>query len=170
MVQLEQSLQPKIQKASSGNVKDIQFVLSTTWQATYSNLSSETIRQVKENWHSTEFLTKQIENPKFYFPIAILESKVIGIATSAENETGLVDVFRLYILPEHQKQGIGTTLLNKVAENYPKAERLRIYVEENNQNAIAFYERKGFKKLRKEEETSFGEVMVDWVMEKQMKG
>ncbi|HEX7018299.1 MAG TPA: GNAT family N-acetyltransferase [Patescibacteria group bacterium] len=167
-MQSKQPFQLKIQKASAENVKDIQVVLSTTWQATYSNLSSETIQQVKEKWHDTEFLTKQIENPKFYFPIALFEDKVVGIATSAENETGIVEVFRLYILPEYQGHGIGTELLEKVSEHYPHAELLRIYVEENNQSAIAFYEHKGFKKLRKEEETSFGEVMVDWVMEKQI--
>lgn len=164
-MQLKQNPQLKIQAATEEDVKDIQFVLSTTWQATYTNLSSETIQQVKEKWHSVEFLTQQIKNPKFYFPIAILEGKVVGIATSAENEAGIADVFRLYILPEHQGQGIGTKLLDKVIEHYSQTKQLRVYVEENNLKAIAFYEHKGFKKIRKEEETSFGEVMVDWVME-----
>jgi len=154
--------------ATTADVKGIQYVLSTTWQATYSNLKPETIEQVKAKWHSTEFLSKQIKNEKFYFPIAFDGNEVVGIATSGMREEGIVDLFRFYVLPEYQGKGIGTKLLSMVEEKYPEAKTVKAYVDVNNQQGIEYYERRGFKKIKQETEESFGEVMTEWLMEKEL--
>jgi len=153
-------------QANPSDVHDIQYVLSTTWEETYTHLSSEIIQQVKENWHSTEHLTNQIENKECFFPIALVNGKVAGIASSGMNEEGVVDLFRLYILPEYQSKGIGSELLSMIEKKYPKATKIAVSVDENNDAGIRYYERRGFKKIKQEKDDSFDEVMTEWLMEK----
>lgn len=155
-----------VRKVTASDVKDIQLVLSTTWQSTYTHLSQETIQKVKEKWHTTAFLTKQIENPSFHFLVAVENSKVVGIVTAAENEPTIIDVFRLYVLPNYQSKGVGSALLDAVEQHYLRAQKMRVYADQTNSKAILFYEKKGFQKIKKTEETTFGEVMVNWLMEK----
>ncbi|MDA1079704.1 MAG: GNAT family N-acetyltransferase [bacterium] len=154
--------------ATIDDVEGIQHVLSTTWLSTYSNLKPETIEQVKARWHSTEFLSKQINNEKFYFPIAVDSEEVVGIATSGTREEEAVDLFRFYVLPEHQGKGIGSKLFVMVEDRYPDAKKVRAYVDVNNQQGIEYYERQGFKKIKQETEESFGEVMIEWLMEMEL--
>jgi ribosomal protein S18 acetylase RimI-like enzyme len=164
----EEPSSTQYRSATNDDVKGIQHVLSTTWQSTYSNLKPETIEQVKAKWHGAEFLSKQINDETFYFPIAVADGEVVGIATSGMREEGVVDLFRFYVLPKHQGQGVGSKLLAMVEENYPGAEKIKAYVDINNQQGIEYYDRRGFKKIKQEQEESFGEVMTEWLMEKEL--
>ena len=53
----------------------------------------------------------------------------------------LVD--QLFVRIDHQRQGIGTVLLDKAREQSP--DRLHLYAFQSNRSACAFYERRGFK-------------------------
>lgn len=114
-----------IQRATLSDIGAIQHVLSTTWQITYAHLQPETITQIKAKWHSTEFLSKQIENPKFLFLV-----------------------------------------FQENTDHYSQAKKLRIYVDEKNKKAITFYKHHGFILRKKLPEKSFGETLMNWLMEK----
>jgi ribosomal protein S18 acetylase RimI-like enzyme len=164
----QSDIQIEYRQATTSDVKGIQHALSTTWQDTYSNLKPETIERVKAKWHSIKFLSKQINNDKFYFPIAAEHDEVVGIATSGMQEEGIIDLFRFYVLPEYQGKGIGSKLLSMVEEQSPDAKIIKVYADVNNQQSIEYYERRGFKKIKQETEESFGEVMTERLMEKTM--
>ena len=51
-----------------------------------------------------------------------------------------IDQFAVF--PEHQRRGVGTTLLRKAKERSPR--ELRLYTFRRNERARAFYERHGF--------------------------
>lgn len=155
-------------RATTADVKGVQHVLSTTWRATYTNLQPKTIEQVTAKWHSKEFLSNQIRKEKYYFPIALEGDEVVGIATSGTREEGVIDLFRFYVLPAHQGRGIGSKLFEMVEQRYPDATKMKVYVDVNNSQGIEYYQRRGFKKIKQETEESFGEVITDWLMEKEL--
>lgn len=76
-------------------------------------------------------------------------------------------LFKLYVHPDRQRQGIGRLFLEKTKE-YCRANsisRLRLNVHRDNQKALKAYETYGFKKIR-EENIRFGGFMLnDYVLE-----
>lgn len=68
--------------------------------------------------------------------VAVDNGKLMGYCAFKE---GWVD--HLYLLPEHQRKGVGTMLLDKVKATYPK---LQLWVFQKNTNARGFYEKNGF--------------------------
>lgn len=55
----------------------------------------------------------------------------------------------LFVKEPHRKEGIGSQLLKKAIENAKKKGVIEVHVdtEENNTNAIEFYQKHGFKKV-----------------------
>lgn len=84
------------------------------------------------------------------------ENKIVGFI-EIENEW----LHHLYISPIFQNKGYGKMLLDKAKELSPK--ELRLWVFEDNKNAIKFYQREGFKleKKRNQKETTNEENLPD---------
>jgi len=55
----------------------------------------------------------------------------------------------IYVIPEYRKKGIATMLLNKMIDNLDKdnIKNISLEVKDNNEKAIKFYEKNGFKKV-----------------------
>ena len=69
--------------------------------------------------------------------IAKIEERIVGFT---ELRDGWIE--HLYVDPEFQNQGIGTSLMNYLKQLSPSG--LTLWVFEENKGAIAFYEREGF--------------------------
>ena len=77
------------------------------------------------------------------FPVACLW---MGNAIDQVSGEHYAHIFLLFVLPEHRKQGIGTTLI-KVAENWAKARgdrQIGLHVFTHNQAALKLYNHLGF--------------------------
>src|SRR5215211_2850269 len=110
----------QVVNATFNDAAAIQKLLRETWKDTYGDhLSQETLDEVYKNWQSIEFLTKQIENPKFYFPLAKDGDELVGLSTAHMPEDTIV-MFRLYVSPQHQRNGIGELLLKNVIEHFSR--------------------------------------------------
>jgi ribosomal protein S18 acetylase RimI-like enzyme len=156
----------RIRIATSGDVNEIQHVLHTTWKDTYgSYLTDETLEEVYKNWQSIEFLNKQITNPDVYFPIAVIDDTIIGLATARMNND-IAMLFRVYVLPEYQRHGVGSELLEGVINHFASAKKIRLSVEKTNDRAKTFYERHGFTVVGEEQERVGNETIDGYVMEK----
>jgi diamine N-acetyltransferase len=152
--------------ATPSDAPAIQDLLRETWKDTYGDhLSPLTLDEVYQKWQSIEFLTKQITNSNYYFPIMKDAEKVIGVATAhAPNET--IQLFRLYIMPNSQRQGIGQMLLEDVIAHFRDAKKMHIYVEELNQKGQNFYRKNGFQEIGREPEQIVTQVVNQILMEK----
>ena len=88
--------------------------------------------------------------------LEVLNSDVIFVARENDqpagyvalhsDEAGMMVVEQLFVVPGHERRGIGRRLL-AYAEGYAIAERaqsLQVVVEESNQPARSFYKRSGF--------------------------
>jgi ribosomal protein S18 acetylase RimI-like enzyme len=146
----------------------IQTLLRETWKDTYGDhLSQETLDEVYKNWQSIEFLTQQIENPTFYFPLAKDSDELVGLSTAHMPEDTIV-MFRLYVSPRHQRKGIGELLLNNVIEHFQGAKNIQLHVEVMNPKGQSFYKKHGFKEMKRGEEKVVNEVIELILMERQL--
>ncbi len=157
-----------VRKAKPSDASAVQKLLRETWLDTYGNyLSQATLDEVYRNWQNVEFLTRQIENPDFYFPVAVENEAVLGIATARSSE-GMIVMFRLYVHPDHQRKGIGERLLGEVIQHFLDKEKVQLHVEVLNQKGQSFYKKHGFKELKREEEKVVNEVIEQILMEKEL--
>lgn len=144
----------------------IQTLLSETWKDTYGEyLSQATLDEVYKNWQSIEFLTRQIEHPSLYFPLAKDGDEVVGLATTQLTDD-VIMMYRLYISPHHQRKGIGQLLLDHVIEHFPDAKKIQLHVEVMNLKGKSFYEKNAFEEILRKEETVGNEVLEVILMEK----
>ncbi len=158
----------QVVNATVNDAAAVQKLLRETWKDTYGDhLSQETLDEVYKNWQSIEFLTKQIENPALYFPLAKDGDEFVGLATTYMPEDTIM-MFRLYVLPRYQRKGIGELLLKNVIEHFQGAKKIQLHVEVMNAKGQSFYQKQGFREVKREAEKVGSEVLELILMEKQL--
>jgi ribosomal protein S18 acetylase RimI-like enzyme len=81
--------------------------------------------------------------------------KRIG-SVDVDEATSSIFISGLYILPDHQSRGIGTTIINQLLERAKAAnKRLELEVLKVNVKALRLYERLGFTKTDRDETKYF---------------
>jgi len=149
--------------ANVEEVQEIKQVLSETWIDTYSSfLPVEVIHKTTSLWHSPEGLAAEIEAERVCFSVAKDEhGAILGLVTAGRPSEEVVYIARLYVLPGHQRQGIGAKLLDACVAAFPGVRTLRLEVEAQNEKGMAFYRKQGFREIsRKEEELEGLSLMV----------
>ncbi|WP_165358963.1 GNAT family N-acetyltransferase [Spirosoma sordidisoli] len=108
----------------------------------------------QEHTYNTDQLRKEIAEADVQFYYACVDGKPVGymkmkLNSDLANEPGGLQVERLYFLNEFTGLGLGTLLMN-----YAHATALRygrnytwLHVMDSNVNAIAFYEKHGYKSV-----------------------
>jgi len=145
-----------------------------TWPTTFGQvLSNKQINYMLDLIYNEHSLRKQLLEKGHHFILAEKGSQSLGF-TSYEfnyNSEPQLMIHKIYLLPASQGLGIGTKLLNLLAEtalqNNNKRLRLKVYFE--NTKAIGFYEKYGFKKIGTES-TDVGNnyTILDIVMVKEL--
>jgi ribosomal protein S18 acetylase RimI-like enzyme len=134
-----------IERAKSEDVDQIKRLLSETWVDTYAaSLSPATIEQVTTHWHDPQLLRSQIEKPGDYFAVAKDEGRIIGLITAVLVGKSELYISRLYVHPEYQRQGVGSTLLNAAIASYPDAKSIRLEVERQNAKGHSYWRKQQF--------------------------
>jgi ribosomal protein S18 acetylase RimI-like enzyme len=87
--------------------------------------------------------------------VALIDQEIVGFAAYGN---GLLE--QIFINPDSYNQGIGTALL-EYAKN--ASTQLKASVDLKNENAIRFYESRGF--IRKEKIAEANAVVYEWVRE-----
>ncbi len=136
----------ELHKAKIEDIPEIKKLLHETWTTTYSDIySPEAIELVTTEWHSSELLTNQINDPDAFFGVAKDKNKIVAICNaSLVHEGTTINIQRLHVLPGYQRQGIGSQLTKEAIKAFPKATRVELEVEKQNHRAHAFYEKHGF--------------------------
>ena len=134
-----------IARATENDVDAIKKVLSATWVDTYASyLSPSTIEHITTEWHAPKLLRSQIEGDTSYFAVAWLDGEIVGLVTVVERNPLELHLLRLYVLPQHQKKGIGTALLDSALSRYPAARTVRLEVEQQNEKGVSYWRRRHF--------------------------
>ena len=143
-----------IAAAQAEDVPALQSTASASWWATYgSYLSASFIQSFLERAYSTSRLLAHLSDPQSYFAVVKSGETLIGFGQVGPTmprrdkvPAAPADLYRLYLLPEWQRKGIGSKLLAELEawlrrQGYPT---YGAYVHERNEPAQQFYLRHGF--------------------------
>ena len=137
-------------------------------------LRAQQITYMLDLIYNADALGKQMTEKGHRFIVVQKDKKPVGFSSYEIDHAGLPQlmIHKIYLLPITQGMGIGTLLLNLLADTaqqyHNKRLRLKVYFE--NKKAIDFYKKYGFKKI-KTEITNIGNnySITDDIMIKELK-
>ncbi|MEW6232322.1 MAG: GNAT family N-acetyltransferase [Chloroflexota bacterium] len=131
-----------IEKACFDDAAEILLVINTSNREAYKNIIPQ--EHFKEPVLSLDKLLEDFERMTFY--IYKSEGKIVGVAALQieSEETGRIRW--VYILPEHQRKGIGTALITHLERKARKIglRRLRLLTVGKANWAVNFYKKLGY--------------------------
>ena len=143
-----------IKKCTLEDSRELREISHETYNETFKHHNSaENMNVYLERAFNLMQLTKELSNPSSQFYFVYFNNEVAGYlkvntdnAQSEEMGDELLEIERIYIRNKFQKQGLGKCLLNKAMEIAMECKKNKIWlgVWEKNENAIAFYKKKGF--------------------------
>ena len=96
-------------------IKDLAYAI---WPNTYGDiLSIEQLNYMLNNFYSLENLENQMDKGQV-FKLLLDENKVVGFVAYEFNcnETGLLKIHKIYLLPETQGKGFGKFMIDEVIQ------------------------------------------------------
>lgn len=146
------------------SVADVEMVTSLAercWRPHYTPIIGKAqVDYMLANFQSTRAILGQIKKGRNYSLIE--EESAIGYL--AIDLSDHLFLSKLYILPDHQRCGIGCWSLEQLTQAQPEHE-IHLTVNRHNYETIAFYERMGFFKSETVvTDIGNGFVMDDWKM------
>ncbi|RLQ90139.1 GNAT family N-acetyltransferase [Planomicrobium sp. Y74] len=141
-------------KCTSEHLPELQSISRETFTETFKEQNSpEHLNAYLEKAYNQQQLALELANPdsQFYFVYRDVEVagylKVnIGETQSEEMGDDSLEVERIYVKKKFHKQGFGKILLAKAFDVATELGKKKVWlgVWEENENAIAFYKKKGF--------------------------
>ena len=137
---------PNVRQASAGDLAAVRQLLHDTWHATYdASMGAEAVEDITARWHSMEVLGRQLDDANGCFLVAEdLDGTIVGHAAASRGPGDVVNLSRLYVLPDLQGRGAGSALLQAVMDWAGPGTSIELEVEAVNAPAIGFYRRHGF--------------------------
>ncbi len=151
------------------DVEPVAALARTVWQATYSALISQAqIDAMLADRYAPARIHGQLDEPHHAW--WVIGTPPIAFAHACLTEHA-VKLDKLYVHPDHQRQGLGAMLLDEVADWARTHGRrvIRLQVNRGNTPARQAYEKHGFRVVESRVfEIGGGFVMDDHVMERQL--
>ena len=144
-----------IRLAQPEDAADLQTIYYKTWLATYPNAKHGiTVDDVHDHYKDAynperiklrQERIKNLDQNKFHYLVAIDDKtqKPVGLCYLIKEEQ-LNRVQALYILPEYQRQGIGTLFWQEILKFFTEPRDIVLDTVIFNEPAIAFYKKLGF--------------------------
>ncbi len=151
-----------IRPALPADAPGIAAVARVTWDATYrQSIAAHNRRQFLDRAYSLEAVRASIEREPDWFYVAARGQQVVGFAQFLRRFDGNGELVRIYVHPDHQRQGIGRAFLKSGLAALAEAgiDRCYVSVEMDNSPARAFYERFGFR-LHREYARFLGDQII----------
>ena len=146
----------KIQKATPQDAYGMRQVLHQTWLATYPNdeykITREDIEYAHRDYFNPDSISKLQERlnniPDTELRLVAKDednnSLIVGVSLMRKEESNN-RLQMLYVLPEYQGKGIGSSLWNELKKFCDPDKEILVNVAVYNKSVIAFYENLGFK-------------------------
>lgn len=139
-----------IRTAEGHDVPGIERVARASWATTYAGIIPEEIQcRLLDTWYSAAALARALSTRGSTFLVAASAGTIVGFAQYVRRSGATAELTRLYVLPEHQRGGIGTQLLEAgvAACRQQGARHLTVSVERDNAVGRAFYRKRGFAEI-----------------------
>ncbi|WP_436943898.1 N-acetyltransferase family protein [Staphylococcus xylosus] len=157
----------EIRRATPDDVVGIRDVATKAWYNTYLNIyAAKTVNELLAASYNGQHLLKRLEDQLFL--VVEEDNEIIGFATFIYGTELFLSAH--YVRPSWQHHGYGSKLLTK-GLNYFEGEYDEVFLEVDNKNdeAVSFYEQKGFERLRSYTHVMYGEAMDLALMRKTLK-
>jgi ribosomal protein S18 acetylase RimI-like enzyme len=132
-----------------GDVSNISRLLKVSWHATYDSMLGERLAlQRGRGVYSVVNLVvwvaqSRLSSRRARMLIATKGDMAVGVAM-AQIDASEIILWMLHVDPERKGQGIGSALLQAVADSYAEAKSIRLEVLRDNVAAIEWYKARGF--------------------------
>ncbi|QCJ46847.1 GNAT family N-acetyltransferase [Haloprofundus sp. MHR1] len=160
----------RVRPAKTDDIPAIQRVARRSWEATYDEiLGRETVEETVSEWYSDETLAEALDRPGTAFLVAERANEVVGFCHGVvEAEQG--DIVRLYVDPDHWRDGVGSALYERLRSDLEdfNMHRLEAIVLADNEMGNEFYRTLGFEKRGEGEVTMGGENYRETVYRKEL--
>ncbi|OAQ52948.1 GCN5-related N-acetyltransferase [Natrinema mahii] len=143
-----------VRSATEDDFDAITAVARATWHDTYDELDADTIDDTVDAWYTDDSMP--LEAPGTVVLVGERDDELVGFTHAvAQGETA--DILRMYVHPDHQGEGVGSALHERLMETLEEteAEEVRSFDFAFNDASRRFYEGLGF------EQTDEGEVEID---------
>jgi GNAT superfamily N-acetyltransferase len=148
-----------------------QLAHATWWQHYPAMLSRAQIEYMLDRGYSSDALRRFVEDDDSGLAIAFSDEQPVGFAAWYRVDARTTKLDKLYVLPGHQRFGVGRALIAHVqAQAIDRGSgRLTLNVNRNNVAAIRAYERCGFAvSERGDFPIGNGFVMEDFIMVREL--
>ncbi|WP_306054369.1 GNAT family N-acetyltransferase [Natronococcus wangiae] len=137
----------EIRPATTDDREAIREVARETWHDTYDELSSDVIDETIDDWYADEELERALSTSGTAVLVAETDDAVVGFTHGVVQEDE-GDVLRMYVHPDHQREGIGTALHERLRDDLEdfNMNRMRAIDLASNEGGRAFYEELGFER------------------------
>lgn len=149
-----------VRTAGEQDLGKIRDLLVETWHAAYDRHYGVTkVNELVELLLASEKLKARLRKPSSEFLVADNGQDIggMGYAVMSEQMSKTVLLHMLYVRPSLQRNGIGRDLFAELETCFPDAEVMRLDVEPENAEAIAFYETHGFIEVGRNENAGPGQ-------------
>lgn len=154
MVGEEKMSEIEIVPCTPDQVETLQRISRVTFEDTFSHCTApDDMAKFLAEAYATETLLEQMANPESFFYFITVDGTAagylklnIGAAQVEQMPDTDMELERLYILPTHKRQGLGSKLMDFALARARELGKTRIWlgVWEGNEAALALYKRNGF--------------------------
>ena len=132
------------EKEDLGEILELQKLAFRSQAEIYNDFSIppliQTLEEIEQDFQNQTYLK------------AIINEKIIGSVRGNE-DNGTCYIGRLIIHPDHQNQGYGTKLMQKIESLFNEAERYEIFTGHKSEKNLYLYKKLGYNKLKSEKIT-----------------
>jgi GNAT superfamily N-acetyltransferase len=165
----------QIVRAEEEHLPAISDLAGVIWRACYPGIITHAqIDYMLARMYSLDVLRDEIRSQGIRYDQLLVDGKPAGFASyGPTSEAGVMKLHKLYVLPEMQGRGLGSSLLQHVEREVRAGagRRLILSVNKRNTKAITAYQRNSFV-IAESVVTDIGGgfVMDDYVMAKELAG
>lgn len=138
-----------IRNATFDDASAIAAIHVHTWQAAYAGILPTDYLANLSLQKRTDFWRQQLTVSGSLVLVAVENDEVIGWASGGANRdpsaNSGAEVYAIYVLPEFWTRGIGRELMQKTEESFSPNSCITLWVLAQNQRAIRFYNKLGYK-------------------------
>lgn len=166
----------ELKKCTLKDSNELQAISILTFTDTFKDQNTEEdLRAYLLDAYSSSQLTSELKNIDTSFYFLKKNDETIGYiklnikeAQSEKILPNALEVERIYIAPKHKRQGYGGILIEYAEEHAQELACTDIWlgVWEKNTHAIAFYEKKGYKKTGEHSFFMGEDEQTDYIMKK----
>ncbi|WP_459501122.1 N-acetyltransferase family protein [Bacillus sp. C1] len=145
-----------VREMDARDIAAVQKVAKMAWHDTYKGIIPEEVQATfLQQAYSDEMMKRRLEHSHLF--VAEADDQIVGFANfSPIKHQNEAELGAIYLLPEHQGNGIGTALLQRGITVLDGVKKVYIHVEAANAKGKCFFEAKGFAALEEFEENFEG--------------